>query len=51
MCIYPWEGRREFISGWAPSTCEEEKESLWVKIGFDVHMGREGQNFKTLIHT
>ena len=51
VCIYPWEGRREFISGWAPSTCEEEKESLWVKIGFDVHMGREGQNFKTLIHT
>jgi len=45
VCIYPWKGRRQFISGWVPSTREEEKESLWVIIGFDVHMGGEGQTF------
>ena len=36
VCIYTWEGRREFISGWVSSTREEEKESLWVEIGFDL---------------
>ena len=36
VCIYTWEGRREFISGWVSSTRKEEKESLWVKIGFDL---------------
>ena len=36
VCIYTWEGRREFISGWVSSTREEEKESLWVKISFDL---------------
>ena len=42
VCIYTWEGRKEFISGWVSSTHEEEKESLWIKIGFDVNVGGEG---------